>query len=97
VYFDQHTTISGELLFLLFYFRDHASLCERCLKQGRMTPVDEVHHIIPVSQGGTNDEKPQESNSLRFMNICLLCFKLRFNFAPLCCNQTAVDTFFNLL
>lgn len=26
-----------------------------------------------------------------------IMFKLRFNFAPLCCNQTAVDTFFNLL
>ena len=28
-------------------------LCERCLEQGRMTPVDEVHHIIPVSQSLT--------------------------------------------
>lgn len=26
-----------------------------------------------------------------------IMFKLRFNFALLCCNQTAVDTFFNLL
>ena len=26
-----------------------------------------------------------------------IMFKLRFNFAPLCCNQTAVDTFFILL
>ena len=26
-----------------------------------------------------------------------IMFKFRFNFAPLCCNQTAVDTFFNLL
>ena len=41
-------------------------LCERCLKQGRMTPVDEVHHIIPVSQGGTNDES-------NLMSLCKSC------------------------
>ena len=26
-------------------------LCEMCLKEGRLTPVDEVHHIVPISQG----------------------------------------------
>ena len=41
-------------------------LCERCLKEGRMTPVDEVHHIIPVSQGGTNDES-------NLMSLCKSC------------------------
>ena len=25
-------------------------LCEMCLKEGRLTPVDEVHHIVPISQ-----------------------------------------------
>ena len=29
-------------------------LCEMCLKAGRLTPVQEVHHILPVSQGGTH-------------------------------------------
>ena len=29
-------------------------LCEMCLKEGRMTPVDEVHHIVPISRGGTH-------------------------------------------
>ena len=31
-------------------------LCEMCLKQGRYKPVEEVHHIVPLSEGGTNDE-----------------------------------------
>ena len=29
-------------------------LCELCLKEGRLTPVEEVHHIVPLSQGGTH-------------------------------------------
>lgn len=29
-------------------------LCEICLKEGRLNPVEEVHHIVPVSRGGTN-------------------------------------------
>ncbi|OQB53201.1 MAG: HNH endonuclease [Firmicutes bacterium ADurb.Bin146] len=29
-------------------------LCERCLEEGRITPMDEVHHIVPISQGGTH-------------------------------------------
>ncbi|TQI67359.1 5-methylcytosine-specific restriction protein A [Clostridium sp. KNHs216] len=30
-------------------------LCEACKKSGRLTPAEEVHHILPLSQGGTND------------------------------------------
>ena len=30
-------------------------LCEECLKQGRVVPVDQVHHIVPLREGGTND------------------------------------------
>ncbi len=41
-------------------------LCERCLKEGRITPVEEVHHIIPVNRGGTN----AESN---LMSLCKSC------------------------
>ena len=29
-------------------------LCEECLKAGRAVTMDEVHHILPVSRGGTN-------------------------------------------
>ena len=41
-------------------------LCELCLKEGRLTPVQEVHHIKPVSQGGTHDR-----NNL--MSLCQSC------------------------
>lgn len=30
-------------------------LCELCRKHGRLTPANEVHHIRPLSQGGTHD------------------------------------------
>ena len=32
-------------------------LCEYCLKEGRSTLATEVHHILPLADGGTNDEK----------------------------------------
>lgn len=31
-------------------------LCEDCQKAGRVTPAAEVHHIQPLSKGGTHDE-----------------------------------------
>lgn len=47
------------------YIKKHP-LCEMCRKEGRLTPVDEVHHIVPVSQGG----KSVESN---LMSLCHSC------------------------
>ena len=41
-------------------------LCEMCLKEGRLTPVEEVHHKKPVSQGGTNDFE-------NLMSLCQSC------------------------
>ena len=41
-------------------------LCERCLKEGRLTPMKEVHHILPVSQGGDH----RDSN---LMSLCQSC------------------------
>ena len=41
-------------------------LCEMCLKEGRYVPVEEVHHIKPLSQGGTH----AESN---LMSLCKSC------------------------
>lgn len=38
-------------------------LCEECYWQGRATPAQEVHHIVPLSKGGTNS----------FDNLMALC------------------------
>ena len=37
------------------YISQHP-VCERCLEAGRYVPVDEVHHIRPVTEGGSHDE-----------------------------------------
>ena len=44
------------------YVKAHP-LCEECLRHGRTTPVQEVHHIIPLADGGTHD----------FSNLMSLC------------------------
>ena len=41
-------------------------LCEECKKQGKLTPAQEVHHILPISRGGTHAE-----NNL--MALCKSC------------------------
>jgi len=38
-------------------------LCEQCQKLGQVTPATEVHHINPLSQGGSNE----------FSNLMSLC------------------------
>lgn len=43
-------------------------LCERCLEQGRYTPTQEVHHIIPLADGGTH----VDSN---LMALCKSCHR----------------------
>ena len=35
------------------YVEDHP-LCEMCKKAGKLTPTEEVHHILPLSRGGTH-------------------------------------------
>ena len=47
------------------YAAEHP-LCEMCLKEGRLTSVEEVHHIVPVSQGGTHDRG-------NLMSLCQSC------------------------
>ena len=44
------------------YIKAHP-YCEECYRKGIMTPVEEVHHIKPLSEGGTND----------FSNLMSLC------------------------
>lgn len=50
--------------------RDHYiaahPLCEQCEKLGRVTPAEEVHHIKPLAQGGTNDKE-------NLMALCKPC------------------------
>ena len=36
-------------------FLNSHPLCEMCYRQGRYTAATEVHHIKPLSEGGTND------------------------------------------
>ena len=30
--------------------------CEECQKKGRLLPVEEAHHRLPLAEGGTHDE-----------------------------------------
>ena len=41
-------------------------LCEKCASHGRVTPTQEVHHIQPLSQGGSNTES-------NLMSLCTSC------------------------
>jgi len=41
-------------------------LCVHCQQAGRLSPATEVHHIIPVSQGGTDAEE-------NLMALCKSC------------------------
>ena len=47
------------------YISQHP-LCEECLKAGKLTPATEVHHILPLSRGGTHEEK-------NLMALCKPC------------------------
>lgn len=47
------------------YISQHP-LCEQCLKEGRVTKAEEVHHIVPLSHGG----KHEFSN---LMSLCKSC------------------------
>lgn len=41
-------------------------LCEMCLADGKAVPMEQVHHIVPLSQGGTHDES-------NLMSLCKSC------------------------
>ena len=47
------------------YISEHP-LCEVCKRNGKLTPAEEVHHIKPLSQGGTNAED-------NLMSLCKVC------------------------
>lgn len=41
-------------------------LCEQCLKEGRYTKVEQVHHIKPLAEGGTHARE-------NLMSLCSAC------------------------
>jgi len=47
-------------------FLSQHPLCEQCEKAGRLTPAEEVHHILPLADGGTHDED-------NLMALCKSC------------------------
>jgi len=47
-------------------FLSQHPLCEQCEKAGRLTPAEEVHHILPLADGGTNEES-------NLMALCKSC------------------------
>lgn len=47
------------------YLEENPS-CEICRREGRLTPAKIVHHITPLSEGGTNDEE-------NLMALCSSC------------------------
>ncbi|WP_100065001.1 HNH endonuclease [Miniphocaeibacter massiliensis] len=47
------------------YIKSH-TLCEQCKKEERIKTAEEVHHIVPLSKGGTHDEE-------NLMALCKSC------------------------
>ena len=47
------------------YVKTHP-FCERCFTNGILVPVEEVHHKVPISQGGTH-------NPSNLMSLCKSC------------------------
>lgn len=47
------------------YVKGHP-LCEMCLKHGKAVPVEEVHHIVSLSKGGTHSTD-------NLMSLCQSC------------------------
>ena len=40
--------------------------CEECFANGKMVPMEHVHHIVPLEEGGTNDTD-------NLMSLCKSC------------------------
>ena len=41
-------------------------LCEQCLKEGRLTEAEQVHHVKPLAEGGGNEYE-------NLMSLCASC------------------------
>ena len=51
------------------YKKSVGGLCEECLKSGRITPAEDVHHIIKLSDSNIDDPEI----TLNFNNLVALC------------------------
>ena len=51
------------------YKKKVGGLCEECLKNGQITPAEEIHHRIPLTPDNVGDP----SISLNFDNLVALC------------------------
>lgn len=47
------------------YVREHP-FCEECFRKGIIVPVEEVHHIKPLAEGGAHDKK-------NLISLCKSC------------------------
>lgn len=45
------------------------NLCEDCLREGRLTPAEIVHHVVPVTEDNVDDP----SITLNFANLRCVC------------------------
>lgn len=53
-----------------FVFKRDKGMCVSCAQQGRRVPGKEVHHIVPLSRGGTNTPS-------NLVTLCLSCHERR--------------------
>jgi 5-methylcytosine-specific restriction protein A len=47
------------------FLKEHP-LCEICKREGKLTPAKQVHHVVPLANGGTNEES-------NLMSLCASC------------------------
>lgn len=47
------------------YISEHP-FCEKCRLDGKVTKAEEVHHVLPLSEGGTNSRS-------NLMSLCSSC------------------------
>ena len=57
------------------YVQEHP-FCERCFEEGRMTPVEEVHHIIPLQPENITDPSIT-LNEENLISLCRECHRAR--------------------
>lgn len=58
-----------------YYIKLHP-LCERCLENGKVTPAEHVHHIVPFLTGNTKADKIRLlTDETNLMAVCYNCHK----------------------